>query len=53
MYGMDVHKSGINVAVILPGSKQVDEEWQLTNDVRSRARMVRKLKRMERYRQST
>jgi len=44
--GMDVHKSGINVAVILPGSKQVDEEWQLTNDVRSRTRMVRKLKQM-------
>jgi transposase len=43
---LDVHKSGINVAVILPGSKQVDEEWQLVNDARSRARMVRKLKRL-------
>ena len=44
--GLDVHKSGINVAVILPGSKQVDEEWQLVNDARSRARMVRKLERL-------
>ncbi len=44
--GLDVHKSGINVAVILPGSKQVTEEWQLSNDARARARMVRKLKRM-------
>ncbi len=44
--GLDVHKSGINVAVILPGSKQVTEEWQLTNDSRARARMVRKLKRI-------
>ncbi len=44
--GLDVHKSGINVAVILPGSKQVSEEWQLTNDSRSRSRMVRKLKRI-------
>jgi len=44
---MDVHKSGINVAVILPRSKQVDEEWQLANDMRTRARMVRKLKGMD------
>ena len=44
--GLDVHKSGINVAVILPGSTQVDAEWQLANDARSRVRMVRKLKRL-------
>lgn len=43
--GLDVHKSGINVAVILPGSGSVDEEWQLTNDLRARRRLVRKLKR--------
>jgi transposase len=41
---MDVHKSGINVAVILRGSRQVDEEWQIANESRARARMVRKLK---------
>jgi transposase len=44
--GMDVHKSGINVAVMLSGSTQVDTEWQIANDKRSRERMVRKLKRM-------
>ena len=44
--GLDVHKGSINVAVIVPGSKRVDEEWQLSNDARARTRMVRKLKRM-------
>lgn len=44
--GMDVHKSGINVAVILPGGKAVSEEWQLSNEPRARARTVRKLKRI-------
>ncbi len=44
--GLDVHKASINVAMILPGSKQVDEQWQLANETRSRARMVRKLKRI-------
>lgn len=44
--GLDVHKSGINVAVIAPGSKQVEDQWQLSNDARSRLRMVRKLKRI-------
>lgn len=42
--GLDVHKVSINVAVILPGSREVGEEWQQGTDARSRARMVRKLK---------
>lgn len=43
--GMDVHKSGINVAVILPGEKVVSEQWQISNESRARARTIRKLKR--------
>ena len=43
--GLDVHKSGINVAVIPPGSQQVGQEWQIENERRAIGRMVRKLKR--------
>ncbi len=44
--GMDVHKSGINVSIILPGSKNVDEHWQISNERRSIERMIRKVKRL-------
>jgi len=44
--GMDVHKSGINVAVILPDSKEISQEWQIANESRSRARMLRKIQRL-------
>jgi transposase len=44
--GLDVHKSGINVALIGPGSCAVEEEWQQANELRARRRMVRKLKRI-------
>ena len=42
--GMDVHKSGIHVAVIAAGSNAVGQQWQVSNDRRSVERMVRKLK---------
>ncbi len=44
--GMDVHKKSINVAVVLPGSSQVAEEWQLANEPRAIKRLVKKLKRL-------
>lgn len=42
--GLDVHKSGINVALIPSGSTEVAQEWQIQNERRAIARLVRKLK---------
>ena len=44
--GLDVHKSAINVSVILPGSKKVNEQWQIVNERRAVERMLRKIKRI-------
>ncbi len=44
--GMDVHKRSINVAVVLPGSTQITEEWQLANEPRAIKRLVKKVKRL-------
>ena len=44
--GMDVHKKTINVAVVLSGSSQVAEEWQLANEPRAIKRLVKKVKRL-------
>jgi len=44
--GMDVHKKSINVAVVLSGSSQVAEEWQLANEPRAIKRLVKKVKRL-------
>jgi transposase len=43
---MDVHKSGINVAVILPGEDTVSAQWQISSERRAIERMVRKAKRL-------
>lgn len=42
--GLDVHKSGINVAMMGPDSKVVDVEWQIANELHAIIRMVRKVK---------
>jgi len=44
--GLDVHKSGINVAMIGPDSKVVDAEWQIANESSAVGRMVRKVKKL-------
>lgn len=44
--GLDAHSKNINVAVILPGSGQVDEQWQITHDARSLKRLSKKLIKM-------
>jgi transposase len=44
--GLDAHAKNINVAVILPGSGEVDEQWQITHDERSLRRLSRKLLKM-------
>lgn len=44
--GLDAHSKNINVAVILPGSVEFDEEWQIANNAGSLRRLVKKLKKM-------
>lgn len=44
--GMDVHRSGINVAVVLAGANRVSEDWQLANEPSAIGRMVRKVSRL-------
>lgn len=41
--GLDAHARTINVAVILPGSAEVDEQWQINHDARSLRRLAKKL----------
>ena len=45
--GMDVHKSSINVAVILPENSKPTEEWQVVNEPRAVRRLIKKLKGMK------
>ena len=40
--GLDAHAKSINVAVILPGSKKADEQWQVANEERSLKRLAKK-----------
>jgi transposase len=44
--GLDVHKSGINAAMIRPDSKVVDVEWQIANESSAIERMIRKVKKL-------
>jgi len=41
--GLDAHVRNINVAVILPGSSEIDAQWQMTHDERSLRRLAKKL----------
>ena len=41
--GLDAHSKSINVAVILPLSREVSEQWQINHDVRSLRRLAKKL----------
>ena len=41
--GLDAHVRNINVAVILPGSSEIDAQWQITHDERSLRRLAKKL----------
>lgn len=41
--GLDAHAKSINVAVVLPGSGEVDEQWQVAHESRSLRRLVKKL----------
>ncbi len=41
--GLDAHAKNINVAVMLPGSRVVDEQWQIAHEARSLRRLVKKL----------
>jgi transposase len=42
--GLDVHKASIHVAVIPAGARRVTEHWELANQKRAIARLVKKLK---------
>ena len=44
--GLDAHAKDINVAVILPGSGVISEQWQVADEARSLRRLVKKLKAM-------
>jgi transposase len=44
--GLDAHSKSINVAVILPGSTDFDEEWQLAHEPRSLRRLAKRLLKM-------
>ncbi len=44
--GLDAHAKNINVAVILPGSGEIDHEWQITHEARSLRRLANKLLKM-------
>lgn len=41
--GLDAHAKDINVAVILPGSVVISEQWQVAHEARSLRRLVKKL----------
>lgn len=41
--GLDAHAKSIQVAVILPGSKKVDEQWQVANEERALKRLAKRL----------
>lgn len=42
--GIDAHSKSLSVAVILPGSERVDEEWQIPHDERSLRRLAKRLR---------
>jgi len=44
--GLDAHARDINVAVVLPRSHVIDEQWQAAHEGRSLRRLVKKLKAM-------
>ena len=44
--GMDVHKAGINVAVVMRGKREFEAEWQLANEPRAVKQMMKKLMKM-------
>lgn len=44
--GLDAHAKDINVAVILPGSGAISEQWQIAHDDRSLRRLAKKLLKM-------
>ena len=41
--GLDAHAKEINVAVILPGSMEIAEQWQVAHEERSLKRLAKKL----------
>ena len=45
--GLDAHAKDINVAVILPGSNTIDEQWQVAHEKRSLCRLVKRLLKTE------
>jgi transposase len=40
---LDAHAKSINVAVVLPGTDMVDEQWQIAHDARSLRRLCKRL----------
>ena len=44
--GLDAHAKDISVAVILPGSSEVKEQWQIAHEERSLKRLAKKLLKM-------
>ena len=41
--GLDAHAKVINVAMMLPGSREIDEEWQVAHEDRSLRRLAKRL----------
>lgn len=41
--GIDAHAKTLSVAIALPGSERVDEEWQIAHDERSLRRLVKRV----------
>lgn len=41
--GLDAHAKDINIAVILPGSGEIAEQWQIAHEARSLRRLAKKL----------
>ena len=41
--GLDAHSKEIHVAVILPGSSKISEQWQIAHNSRSLKRLAKKL----------
>jgi len=44
--GLDAHSKHINVAVMLPGSKSINEQWQFNHDQKSLRKFARKVLKM-------
>ena len=42
--GIDAHSKTLSIAVVLPGSERVDEEWQIAHDERSLRRLANRLR---------